>query len=191
MAAPANRQEPAGHREHVHLAPRQNSEYFFFEGLGGYFMLCGCSSKRQWSSGSPSLQPYGPAPRVEEGQEGQAVTEQVTSTWNHRPGPEQRVAGGESATLHGRPRTAASATSPTCTGPSAGAAVTEARSTVFGGGEAPGSRPVTSPHSPGTSARGPDPGPRASLCARAILSASGANMASRHRGARTGAPTCR
>lgn len=106
-------------------------------------------------------------------------------------GPEQRVTGGESATLHGRPHTAASATSPTCTGPSAGAAVTEARSTVFGGGGAPGSRPVTSPHSPGTSARGPDPGPRASLCARAILSASGANMASRHRGARTGAPTCR
>lgn len=158
MAAPANRQDPAGHREHVHLAPCQNSEYFFFEGLGGYFMLCGCSSKRQWS-GSPSLQPYGPAPAVEEGQEGQAVTEQVTSTWNHRPGPEQRVPGGESATLHGRPHTAASATSPTCTGPSAGAAVTEARSTVFGGGGAPGSRPVTSPHSPGTSARGPDPGP--------------------------------
>lgn len=48
-------------------------------------MLCGCSSKRQWS-GSHSLQPYGPAPAVEEGQEGQAVTEQVTSTWNHRPG---------------------------------------------------------------------------------------------------------
>lgn len=84
MAAPANRQDPAGHHEHVHLAPRQNSEYFFFEGLGGYFMLCGCSSKRQWS-GSPSLQPYGPTPAVEEGQEGQAVTEQVTSTWNHRP----------------------------------------------------------------------------------------------------------
>lgn len=166
------------------------SIFFFFEGLGGYFMLCGCSSKKQWS-GSPSLQPYGPAPAVEEGQEGQAVTEQVTSTWNHRLGPEQRVAGGESATLHGRPHTAASATSPTCTGPSAGAAVTEARSTVFGGGGAPGSRPVTSPHSPGTSARGPDPGPRASLCARAILSASGANMASCRRGARTGAPTCR